>query len=50
VRAALLADYEMNVNLTLVNSIMNEHGLCGLPRPRAAHPNLIKVNTPPRTS
>jgi hypothetical protein len=38
VRAALLADYEMNVNLTLVNAIMSEHGLCGLPRSRAAHP------------
>jgi putative transposase len=46
VRAALLADYEMNVNLKLVNSIMSEHGLCGLPRPGRRIPNLIKVNTP----
>jgi putative transposase len=46
VRAALLADYEMNVNLKLVNSIMSEHGLCGLPRLGRRIPNLIKVNTP----
>jgi putative transposase len=46
VRAALLADYEMNVNLKLVNSIMSEHGLCGLPRPGRRIPNLIKVNIP----
>jgi len=38
--AALLADYEMNVNLKLVNSIMSEHGFCGLPRPGLAHPQL----------
>lgn len=36
VRAALLADHEMNVNHKLVNSIMSEHGLYGLSRPRAA--------------
>src|SRR5271156_5820020 len=46
VRAALLADYEMNVNLKLVNSIMTENGLCGLPRPTRRLPNLIRVNTP----
>jgi transposase InsO family protein len=46
VRAALLADYKMNVNLKRVNSIMSEHGLCGLPRPGRRIPNLIKVNTP----
>ena len=46
VRAALLGDYDMNVNLKLVNSIMSEHGLCGLPRPGRRIPNLIKVNTP----
>ena len=33
VRAALLADYDMNVNHKLVNSIMSAHGLYGLPRP-----------------
>jgi putative transposase len=33
IRAALLADYEMNVNHKLVNSIMSEYGLYGLPRP-----------------
>jgi transposase-like protein len=46
VRAALLADYEMNVNLKLVNSIMSEHGLYGLPRPGRRKPNLIGVDTP----
>lgn len=46
VRAALLADYEMNVNLKLVNSIMSEHGLCGLPRPGRRIPSLIRVATP----
>ena len=46
IRAALLADYEMNVNHKLVNSIMTEHGLCGLPRPGRRIPNLIRVNTP----
>jgi transposase-like protein len=46
VRAALLADYEMNVNLKLVNSIMSEHGLWGLPRPGRRIPNLIRVATP----
>jgi putative transposase len=39
VRAALLADYDMNVNLKLVNSIMTESGLCGLPRPGRRIPN-----------
>jgi putative transposase len=46
VRAALLADYEMNVNLKLVNSIMSERGLYGLPRPGRRIPNLIRVATP----
>ncbi|MHA0290083.1 IS3 family transposase (plasmid) [Mycobacterium sp. C3-094] len=45
VRAALLADYEMNVNHKLVNSIMSEHGLYGLPRPGRRKPNLIGVYT-----
>ena len=36
----------MNVNLKLVNSIMTEHGLYGLPRPGRRKPNLIGVDTP----
>jgi putative transposase len=43
---SLLADYEMNVNHKLVNSIMSEHGLYGLPRPGRRKPNLIGVDTP----
>ena len=39
IRAALLADYEMNVNHKLVNSIMTEHGLYGLPRPGRSIPD-----------
>ena len=46
VRAALLDDYDMNVNHKLVNSIMSEHGLYGLPRPGQRKPNLIGVDTP----
>jgi putative transposase len=46
IRAALLADYDMNVNLKLVRSIMGENGLCGLPRSTRRLPNLIRVNTP----
>jgi transposase-like protein len=46
VRAARLADYDMNVNLKLVNSIMSEQGLYGLPRPGRCKPNLIGVDTP----
>lgn len=45
-RAALLADCDMNVNHKLVNSIMSEHGLYGLPRPGRRKPNLIGVDTP----
>jgi HTH-like domain len=41
VRAALLADYDMNVNLKLVKSIMTEQGLYGMPRPGRRLPNLI---------
>ena len=44
--AALLADYEMNANHKVVNAIMREHGLCGLPRPGRRIPNLIGVDTP----
>lgn len=41
VRAALLADYDMNVDHKLVHSIMSEQGLSGLPRPGApkTHPD-----------
>jgi putative transposase len=45
IRAALLADYAMNVNLKLVRSIMGEQRLYGLPHPPRL-PNLIRVNTP----
>jgi putative transposase len=46
IRAALLADYDMNVNLKLVRSIIGEQGLYGLPHPPRRLPNLIRVNTP----
>lgn len=46
IRAALLADYDMNVNHKLVHSIMSEQGLNGLPRPGRRKPNLIGVDTP----
>ncbi|TDK85638.1 transposase [Mycobacterium paragordonae] len=46
IRSALLADYDMNVNLKLVRSIMAEHGLHGLPHPPRRIPNLIRVPTP----
>jgi helix-turn-helix protein len=45
VRGALDADYDMNVNLKLVKSIMTEQGLYGLPRPGRHLPNLIHLNT-----
>ena len=45
VRATVLADYEMNVNHQLVNSIMSERGLSGLPRPGRRKPNLMGVDT-----
>ncbi len=46
VRPALLADCDLNVNLKLVDSIMPENGLCGLPRPGRRLLNLIPINTP----
>jgi putative transposase len=46
IRAALLGDYDMNVNRKLIHAIMTEHGLYGLPRPRRPARNLIRVNTP----
>jgi transposase-like protein len=36
IRAALLDEYEMNVNLKLVRAIMIEHGISGLPHPPQA--------------
>ncbi|HME47367.1 MAG TPA: hypothetical protein VKG81_04470, partial [Mycobacterium sp.] len=39
----ILADYDMNVDLKLVGSIMTEYGLA---RPGRRLPNLIRVNTP----
>jgi putative transposase len=41
-----LADYDMNVNLKLIHSIMSEHGLSGLPRHERRMPTLIWVATP----
>jgi transposase-like protein len=38
VRAALLADYDMNVNLKLVKSIMTEQGISGCRAPDGAYP------------
>jgi putative transposase len=38
IRAALLADYDMIVNLKLIRSIMSEHGLHGLPHPPRPDP------------
>jgi putative transposase len=46
IRAALLDDYEMNVNLKLVRAIMAEQGISGLPHPRRRIPNLIRLHTP----
>ena len=46
IRAALSADYDMNVNLKLFGAIMTDHGLYGLPRPGRRQPNLIRVSTP----
>jgi putative transposase len=46
VRAALLDDYDMVVNLKLVEAIMRERGLAGLPRQRARRPSLFNQSTP----
>ena len=46
IRAALLAEFEMNVNLKLVRAIMIEQGISGLPHPRRRIPNLIRLHTP----
>lgn len=47
IRAALLDEFEMNVNLKLVRAIMAEQGLSGLPHPRRRIPNLIPAFTLP---
>lgn len=46
IRAALLEECGMIVNLKLVAAIMRERGLAGLPRPRTRKPNLLGVDTP----
>jgi putative transposase len=46
IRAALLADYDMVVNHKVVEAIMRERGLSGLPRPRRRKANLLGVQTP----
>lgn len=46
IRAALLEEYEMIVNIKLVGSIMRERGLAGLPRLRWRKPDLLGVFTP----
>ena len=45
-RAALWADYEMNVNHKVIHSITSEHGLNRLLRPGRRKPNLSGVDTP----
>ncbi|GAA5192494.1 IS3 family transposase [Rugosimonospora acidiphila] len=46
IRAALLEEHDMVVNLKLVGALMRERGLSGLPRQRRRAPNLLKVATP----
>ncbi len=46
IRAALLEEHEMIVNLKLIGSIMREKGLAGLPRMRRRRPDLLGVSTP----
>jgi len=46
IRAALLDEFEMNVNLKLIRAIMTEQGISGLPHPRRRIPNLIRLHTP----
>jgi len=47
IRAALLEEHEMIVNLKLIGAIMRERGLSGLPRARTRKPNLLGVDTTP---
>jgi putative transposase len=46
IRAALLEEHDMIVNLKLVEAIMQERGLSGLPRQGKRKPNLKGVDTP----
>lgn len=46
IRATLLAEHDMIVNLKLVEAIMRERGLSGLPRRRRRRPDLLGVDTP----
>lgn len=46
IRAALLVEYEMVVNLKLIEAIMRQRGLSGLPRSRRRKPYLAGVATP----
>ena len=46
IRAALLEEHEMIVNHKLVEAIMRERGMSGLPRPRRRKPGLLGVDTP----
>lgn len=46
IRATLLVEYDMIVNHKLIESIMRERGLSGLPRPRRRKPSLLSVDTP----
>nr|WP_246002692.1 transposase [Allorhizocola rhizosphaerae] len=48
IRAALLEEHQMIVNIKLIESIMRERGLVGLPRPRRRRPDLLGVSTPAR--
>jgi helix-turn-helix protein len=44
VRPALLEEHEMIVNHKLVEAIMRERGMSGLPRPRRRKPSLLGVD------
>ncbi|MFE3281331.1 IS3 family transposase [Nocardia sp. NPDC059239] len=46
IRAALLVEHDMIVNLKLVEAIMRERGLSGLPRKRRRKPSLLRLDTP----
>lgn len=46
IRAALLEECGLIVNVKLVAAIMRERGLASLPRPRTRKPNLLGVDAP----
>ncbi|MEV2226528.1 IS3 family transposase [Nocardia vinacea] len=46
IRAALMSEFDMVVNHKLVNSIMGELSLSGLPRRKGRKPDLLNVDTP----